>query len=111
RRLGMRWLLLEADRPPLLVEFDDAIALRIADLVPEHRRAALTAGRALQSLGETGAVENVVAERERHVVLPDELAPDDERLRQAVGRRLHGVVDGDAQIPPVAKQPLEALLI
>ena len=87
----MRRLLFEPDRAALAIEFDDAVALRVPDLIPEHGRAVCLGRRALERLGEPGAVEDVVAERQRHGVVADELAPDDERLRQAIGARLHGV--------------------
>ena len=61
----MHGLLFEPDRATLGVEFDDAVALRVADLIPEHRRAVFPRRGVLQRLGEPGAVEDVVAERQR----------------------------------------------
>ena len=57
------------------------------------------------------AVENIVAERQRDAIVRDELAADDERLREAVGARLHRVVDLEADLGAVAEQPAEAVLL
>src|SRR5262249_33411053 len=81
------------DGPMLGVELDHAVALGIAHLIREHGRAALPLRRAPKHLDQAGAVENVVAERKRDALPPDELAPDDERLRESFGLRLHGVLD------------------
>ena len=85
---GCRRLLLEADRAAVRVELDDAVALGIADLIAEHGRAGLACRRAAQVVGEMRAVEDVVAQRQRHAIGADEIAADDERLRQAVGAGL-----------------------
>jgi hypothetical protein len=42
---------------------------------------------------------------------PDEVPADDEGLREALGLRLHGVLDADAELRAVAEQALEAVLI
>ena len=57
------------------------------------------------------AVKNVVAERQRDAIRGNELAPDDERLREPVGARLRGVLDVDSDVGAVAEQPSEALLL
>ena len=90
RRFG---LLLEADGAPRGVELHDAVALWVADQVPEHRRARFPFGRAPQDLGQAVAEEDVVAERQRHVVAAHEVPPEDERLRQPIGAGLHRVLD------------------
>ena len=78
---------------PSRVELDDAVALGIADLVAEHRRARLARGGAAQVVGEVRAVEDVVAKRERDAIVADELAADEERLREPVGAGLRRVAD------------------
>ena len=55
RRFRLRGLLFEADRAPVGVELDDAVALGIADLVAEHRRARLRGAAALRSASEKPA--------------------------------------------------------
>jgi hypothetical protein len=52
-------------------------------------------------------VEQVVAERQRHRLAGDELAPDQERLRDAFGPRLGGVADREPERGAVAEQALE----
>ncbi len=64
--------------------------------------------RAPQLGGEALAVEDVVAERERHALLADEVAADQERLRDALGSRLRLVGEREAELRAVAEQPLEA---
>ncbi len=110
-RLRLRRLLLEADGAAGRVELDDAVALGIANLVAEHRRAGLAGRGAAQVVGEVRAVEDVVAERERDAIGADELAADEERLREAVGARLRGVLDLQAELRAVAEQAPEAVLL
>jgi hypothetical protein len=58
-----------------------------------------------------GAVEDVVAERKRAPVWTDEVASDDERLRQPFGRRLDGISDAQAEVGAIAEQPFEPILL
>ena len=76
---------------PARVELDDAVALRILDAIGEDGGAALAHGRLPHVVGQAVAVEDVVAERQRHAVVADELAADDEGLREPAGMRLRGV--------------------
>ena len=57
------------------------------------------------------AVENIVAECERGAIAADEVAADDERLRQPLRLRLDGVFDGQAQAGAVAEKTLEQILL
>ena len=57
------------------------------------------------------AVEDVVAEGERHPIRADELAADDERLRQPFGLGLGGVFDLQAELRAVTEQTAEAVLL
>src|SRR2546428_10934336 len=85
RRLRLLRLFLEAHRAAVRIELDDAVPLRIAHLVAEHRRAGRPRRGAPQVVRKMSAVEDVVAERERHAIVRDELTADHKRLREAVG--------------------------
>ena len=105
------WLFLEAHGLALLVKLDDAVALRVADVVGEDRRAVRLRGRALHHHGEVGAVEDVVAKDERTALAREELLPDQERLCESLRLRLHGVRDGDAPLRAVAEQAPEVRIV
>ena len=53
-----------------------------------------------QRRAEARAVEDVVAEHQRDALVADELLADDERLREPVGRGLHGVLEPDPECEP-----------
>ena len=110
-RLRRGWLFLEAHGLAPLVELDDAVALRVADVVGEDRRAVRLCGRALHHHGEVGAVEDVVAQDERTALAREELLPDQERLCESLWLRLHGVRDRDAPLRAVAEQPPEVRIV
>ena len=55
------------------------------------------------------AVEQVVAERQRHRRAADEVAADEERLGDALGLGLHGIADAEAELAAVAEQAPEAV--
>src|SRR4029077_17192124 len=95
-RAGMQRLFLYRDGLTGAVELDDAIGLRIAHPIGEDGGAGARPGRLFQDAGQTGAVEDVVAEDERRRPITDELAPDDEGLRQAAGIGLLGIRDRNA---------------
>ena len=57
------------------------------------------------------AVEDVVAERQRGAIGADELAANQERLREPFRRWLHGILDVEPDLGPVAQQALEAVLL
>ena len=80
-------------------------------MVGEHRRSLRAGRRALHALGEAVAVEDVVAERERHRVARDERPTDQERLREPFGPGLHGPVDRQPEPLPGTEQATERLLI
>ena len=86
-------LFFQAHRPPAAVELDNTVTLGIPNLIREHRRAGLAGSGGAQVVGKAGAVENVIAERERHAVGADERPADEECLRQAPRARLHFVRD------------------
>ena len=110
-RLWLGWLFLEAHGLALLVKLDDAVALRVADVVGEDRRAVRLRGRALHHHGEVGAVEDVVAQDERTALAREELLANQERLREPLRLGLHGVRDGDAPLRAIAEQTLEVRIV
>jgi hypothetical protein len=55
--------------------------------------------------------EYVVAKHESASILADEVAAEDEGLRQPIGARLHHVAQRYAPLAAIAEQPLEAVAI
>ena len=107
--LGAHGLLLDRDRPTLLVELDDAEALGVVHVVAEDRgpsRLCILHGLP-EVTGETVAVEDVVAEDERAGLAGDEPLADGKGLRETVRRGLLGVGEVHAVAGPVAEEPLE----
>ena len=107
--LGLGWLLLDGDGPPLAVELHDAEALGVVHVVAEDRGAARLGvlDGARQVARQAVAVEDVVAQHERAGLAADELLADGEGLRQAVRARLLGVGEADAVARAVTEQALE----
>ena len=113
RVIGLRILrlLFDGDRIARRVEFNDAEALRIPDIVSENRRPRLPFRCLPQKSAEIGAVKDVVPQHQRDGIRPDELLPDQERLRQSFRFRLHGVAEEDPEPGSVAQKPLKRGLI
>jgi hypothetical protein len=65
----------------------------------------------LQQLGEIRAVEDVVAENQRRRRAAQKLFGDDQRLRNAVGLRLHRILEAHAPLLARAQQIAERGLI
>src|SRR5438477_2288112 len=107
-RARPRRLLLDRDGLPGRVEFDDAIGRGITDLIGEDGCAQARARRVLQQPREATAIKDVVAEDERRRAFADEVAADQESLRQAAGFGLLGIAERDAPSAAVAEQALEA---
>ena len=105
--LRVRWLLLDTQRLAVGVELHYAIAMRIGDVVSEHRGSPARAGGVLEHGAHSTAVEDVVAEDQRARVAADELAADEERLSKSIRSRLLGVVQGQANVCAVPQQRLE----
>ena len=107
--LGLGWLLLDGDGPPLPVELHDAEALGVVHVVAEDRGAARLGvlDGARQVARQAVSVEDVVAEHQRARLAADELLADGEGLRQAVGARLLGVGEVHAVARAVPEQALE----
>ena len=107
--LGIRWLLLDGDGPPLAVELHDAEALGVVHVVAEDRgppRLGVLDG-ARQVARQAVAVEDVVAEHEGARLAGDEVLADGKRLREAVGAGLLGVGQVHAVAGAVPEQALE----
>ena len=100
----MRRLLLEAHHASAGVELGDAVSLGIGHRIGKYRRIVGARIRALEHRLEIVAIENIVAEHQRRGVAADELAADDECLRQAVRRRLNRVGETDAPARTIAQQ-------
>src|SRR5690606_29527192 len=103
-RARTRRLLLEPDHLAARVELRDAVALRVAHVVTEHGRAVLLRAGPAQDLRQPVAVEDVVAQHQAARRTAEELAPDQERLRQAVGAGLRRVFDLHPPLRAVAEQ-------
>ena len=95
-----------ATTSPSASELEHAVALGVGHPQAEHDRA-LRVRVLLQLLAEPHAVEDVVAEHERHVVVADEVLADQERRRDAVRLGLLGVAERAAPLAAVAEQRLE----
>ena len=107
-RLRLLGLFLDADGTAFGVEGDDAVALRIGDGIGKHRSASVDFRGLLQLTGQFVAIEDVVAQYQRGRVVADEIATDDEGLRQTVGGGLHGVLDVQSPAGTVAEQLFKA---
>ena len=107
--LGLGWLLLDGDGPPLRIELHDAEALGVVHVVAEDRGAARLGvlDGARQVTGQAVAVEDVVAEHQGARLAGDEVLADGEGLGQAVGARLLGVGQVHAVARAVPEQALE----
>ena len=101
-----RRLLDDGRGPAVGVELDHAVPLRIGDVVAEHAGAP-GGDRGPEPLAEVGAEEDVVAEHERHRLAADERLADDERLGEALGLRLLGVLEPASPLGPVTEETLE----
>ncbi|MNZ90986.1 hypothetical protein D3C78_1099590 [compost metagenome] len=89
------------------IELDHTEALRILDLVPEHRGALLALDGLAQHGAEALSVEDVVAQHQADRVAADELFADDEGLSQAIRAGLYGIVQADAELATIAEKSLE----
>ena len=61
-------------------------------MISKYRCAVALRGSAPQIARKIVAVENVVTQNQRGMMLPDEFAANDKRLRQTGGRGLHRVL-------------------
>src|SRR5205814_941264 len=91
-------LLLDSRCFSFCIECNDAIALGILDRIGKYSRAALPLRRLLEEIHESVAVEQVVAQHQRHGIAADEFSPDDERLSDAIGFELLFIAYADAPL-------------
>src|SRR6266513_5746895 len=98
------WLLrffLETDRLALGIEFNHAVALRVAHLISENARAALD--------GESVPVEiefpvkNVIAQDKRRPRVANESSTDQKSLSDSFRLSLLGIFDPNTKLRPVAQ--------
>ena len=107
----MRRFLLDRHRFARRIELHHTEPLRIAHIVAEHRGAGLARHRLLQENAQVRAVKDVVTEHQGNRITADEVRPDQKRLRQPVGRRLHRIGEPDAEPGTISEQPPEVRLI
>ena len=110
-RLRLRRLLLDREHPPVAVEGDHAVALRVGDLVAEDRAARRPLAGALQQLRQVVAEEDVVAEHHRRGGAVEEVLGQEIGLRQPLGPRLRDVLEAHPPLRAVAQQPAELVLV
>src|SRR4029079_10425727 len=102
-RFRLLRLFFDAERAAAVVELDDAVALGIFHRVGEYRCALLAGARAVDERHEFVAEEDVVAQNEGGAPVADEIAPDEEGLRDAGGLFLHRIGDIEPPLPPIAE--------
>ena len=90
-RLRHPRLLFQADRLPMGIEFNHAIALRIMDGVCEDAGAFFTFGGVLNAFSEIVPVKDVVAENQRAAMSVDKILRDQKCLRDAFWLGLCGI--------------------
>lgn len=101
---GFRRLFLDPQHPPLVVEFENTIAFRVPDRVTEDQGALRQVRSAPQTLQQTMAEKNVVAQNQRHRLFPDEGFPDQKRLGQSSGLGLFSVRNGESDLASVSQK-------
>ncbi|MDT4819932.1 hypothetical protein FQZ97_530620 [compost metagenome] len=106
--LGLDGLLFDAAGLAVGIEGHHAVALGVMHVVREHGRTALLRISVRQQMGKVMPIEDVVPQHQRARRVPHELVADDECLRQAIGTRLHRVLQVDAPLAAVTQQLLEA---
>ena len=113
RVVGLRLtrLFLDAHGLTVFVERDHAVTLGIGDAVAEHSGADRSFGGAFQIITDRLAEEDIVAEHQGAVIIADEVAADQEGLGEALGLRLHRIVEGKAPLAAVAEQLLKNRLV
>src|SRR6267142_143175 len=81
-------LLLQAQRAPFLIEFDNSVALRIVHRVCEHYRSTRLLPCVSQVFGKIMSVKDVVPEDQCAGALTNKVLSHQEGLRNAFGLRL-----------------------
>ncbi len=105
RRLRRLGLLFERDGTSTCIKLNNTEVFRLLQPNPvsEHQGAANRLPGFLHSLDETIAVEDIVAEHQRHVVVADEVASDNERLCDTSRFLLDGIREVDVQAVAVTE--------
>src|SRR5699024_5997917 len=103
----VRRLLRYGQQVPCVVHFPDTIALWVADRVAEQGGALQVGYFALETIGETQAVEDVIAEYQRDGVVTDELPTDHEGLCQPVRTGLWCITELETELAAVTEQGAE----
>ena len=106
--LGLGGLFFDAHRTAALVESDHAIALGVVHVIGEDGGAIGLLACGHQLLLQVMAVEDVVAQHQCAGCAVQELLADDEGLCQPIRAGLHGVLEIQAPLAPVAQQLLKA---
>ena len=108
-RLWLLRLFFNRNHVAICIEFYDAEAFRVVDVVAEHSRLTVLRRvcRRFQAFAQACAVENIVAEHHRARLVSDELLTERERLRQTVRGRLHLVGEVHTVAAAVTEKPLE----
>ena len=88
--LGGAGLLFDRDGAHVLIELHHPVSLGIVHVIGEHD-ASVGIDAGFECLTEVLAVEDVVSQDERDLVVTDKFLADDERLREAFRLRLYGV--------------------
>lgn len=102
--LGSRRLLFQTDDLALPVERDNAISLGVLHPIAEDKGAIRQCAGFFQYPGEAVAVEDVVAEDETDIILPDEGLPDDKGLSETTGIGLLFIAQEKAQMRAIAEK-------
>ena len=108
--LGLGRLLLHGDDLAVGVKFHDAEALRVVDIVAEHRRPAVLLRvrlRLPQDFAKAVAVENIVAQHHGAGLVADKVLPQQEGLGQPIRRGLHHIAQVQPELAAVAQQVLK----
>ena len=95
-RLRMRRFLLDGLGTPFFIKVNDPEALRIVDVVAKDSGTFCAGGSFFQVLCEACAVEDIIAKDHCAGLAIDEFFPQDEGLREAIGRGLDLVGEVDA---------------
>ena len=109
-RLRLLRLLLQRGRRTVGGEGHHTVGRGVAHPVGEDG-ATVDLVEAAQLGAQTGTVEDVVTEDQRHRLIADEVRPEDERLGQPVRLLLHGVLDGHPELGTVAEQASELVVV
>ena len=110
-RLRVLRFLFNADCPMLIIELNNAIALRIRHVITKHRSSVIPAHRALQHLSESVPEEQVVTKNQTRVVALDEVLAERKRLSEPRRLFLDNVSKGAPPLRTILQKFLEKVLL